>query len=368
MRSASWQSILDGIASLFRSSVIVVIACCLSACQSIGYYDPSPEWRDTTALADARTGHAMSGALTSPNVAPDRPTLEHIGTGSLVGIPDAAGASRVPATGGITVNLNDVSVEHAAKVVLGDILKRNYLVDPKVSGKVTLNLTTPIARRDLPAAFDSALSMIGAAVVDGGALLKVVPVDAAKRSGTGIEAIGDATIGSGAVIVPLRFVAATELKRLLEPLAPNGGVAVADNVRNALALVGTPDEIANMRRAIAVFDVDVMRGMSFAQVPVRSADPDAIASQARAVLGTEKGGPAAGMVKLLPNKSLKSIVVISPQPAYLRRAERLIRNLDAGGVGPERQAFSYAVQNRPAKELIQIVSGIFGAPTGSGAA
>src|SRR5262249_6962750 len=87
--------------------------------------------------------------------------------------------------------------------------------------------------------------------------------------------------------------------------------------------------IAGLLEAIAIFDVDVMKGLSFALVPVRTSQPDTIADELRTVFASDKEGPLAGMVQFLPNKRLGAILIISPQPRYLTRAESWVRRLDA---------------------------------------
>src|SRR5262249_36810689 len=110
--------------------------------------------------------------------------------------------------------------------------------------------------------------------------------------------------------------------------------------------------------------VDVMKGMSFALVPVRTSQPDTIAEELRTVFTTDKEGPMAGMVQFLPNKRLGAILIISPQPRYLKRAESWVRRLDAQAEGSEKQFFTYAVQNRRAGQLVEVLQSMFATETG----
>jgi general secretion pathway protein D len=109
-----------------------------------------------------------------------------------------------------------------------------------------------------------------------------------------------------------------------------------------------------------------MHGMSFALVPVRTSQPDTIADELRTVFASEKEGPLAGMVQFLPNKRLGAILIISPQPRYLKRAESWVRRLDAQAEGSEKQFFTYAVQNRRAAELVEVLQSMFATETGGG--
>src|SRR5712691_564334 len=156
------------------------------------------------------------------------------------------------------------------------------------------------------------------------------------------------------------------MRRILEPIAPRGCLVRADDTRNILTLSGNSHDIAGMLEAIAIFDVDVMRGMSFALVPVRTSQPSAIADELRAVFASDREGPMAGMVQFLPNKRLGAILIISAQPKYLARAESWVRRLDAQAEGSEKQFFTYAVQNRRAQELVDVLQSMFSNETGAG--
>ena len=122
-----------------------------------------------------------------------------------------------------------------------------------------------------------------------------------------------------------------------------------------LTLGGTAQEIAALEEAISIFDVDTMRGMSFALVPVRSADPDTLAEDLRKVFGSEKEGPMNGMIQFIGNKHLAGVW-------RFRRSAPISPARAPGSSGStraprarEKQFFSYRVQNRPAKELVRVL-------------
>src|SRR5262249_61413363 len=130
-----------------------------------------------------------------------------------------------------------------------------------------------------------------------------------------------------------------------------------------ITLSGNSQEIANMLDAISVFDIDVMKGMSFALVPVKTSQPDAIVEDLRAVFASSSG-PMAGMVRFIPNRQLSAVLVVSPQPTYLTRAEEWVRRFDARAAGTEKQFYTYSVQNRRAQELVDVLQSVFASETG----
>jgi general secretion pathway protein D len=113
--------------------------------------------------------------------------------------------------------------------------------------------------------------------------------------------------------------------------------------------------------AVSTFDVDWMRGMSFGLFPIETNDPDAIAQELDTVFANDQEGPTKGLVRFVPNRRLKAILVISSRPEYLKKAEGWVRRLDMVGRATEKQVHVYHIQNRPAVELAQLLQRIYGA-------
>jgi general secretion pathway protein D len=230
---------------------------------------------------------------------------------------------------------------------------------------VTIHTEHPVTKSAAVALFQSALRGSGAALISSGELYKIVPLDQAATAGGDIavnppRGAESTRIANGAEVVQLRYVSASEMKRVLDPISPHGGIVAADDARHTLTLTGSPEDIVTLRGAISAFDIDTMRGMSFAYVPVTSSDPDALAEDLRNVFGSDKEGPMGGMIRFIGNKRLNAILAISSQPKYLERARAWIRRLDARAQDNEKQFFSYRVQNRPAKELLKVLTSMFG--------
>jgi general secretion pathway protein D len=310
--------------------------------------------------------HRKSGvplaASTNPEADEDRVykgTGEH--TGNLMPKPIAAASETTPRDG-ITLNLVEASIPEAAKTILGDLLRLNYQVSDKVKGTVTLQTSRPMAREALLDIFEAVLRSEGAAIVVEGGFHRVVPLAEAQASGAPLKAKGNAVrriAGLATQVVPLQYVAAGEMERIIKSIAPQASVLRADTARNVLVLSGTRAELAGMLDAVATFDVDWMRGMSFALFPLDTTDPEAIAQELDVVFGNDRDGPGKGIVRFVPNKRLRSILVISSRPEYIEKAEKWLRRVDMAGRAGEKQVHVYHVQNRPALELAQLLQRVY---------
>jgi general secretion pathway protein D len=331
----------------------------LSACQTIDDAPTSSSWTSTPSFRASEGTNRPDRTGSAPLLANTRGGQSTMieGSGRFVGEPStgAIGRTSEDVTDGVTLNLVNVPAPQAAKTVLGDILAVKYTVDPGIEGKITIQTPKPVSKSAVMDLFQAALWSNNAALVNSRGLYRIVPADQAVI-GAGIRTDdghdGGEQIGSGLQVVQLKYVAASEIRRVLETIAPRGGIVRTDDSRHLITLSGNRQEIESMMEAIALFDVDTMQGMSFALVPVKTSQPDAIAGELKTVFGSDREGPMAGMVQFLPNRRLGAILVISPQPKYLRSAETWIRRLDAQAQGSEKQLFTYAVQNRRAQELV----------------
>src|SRR5690606_25927328 len=161
------------------------------------------------------------------------------GTGAFLGTTDRGSEASITteAGGEITLNVVDGELREVVRMVLESAIGANYVIDPTIGGRITIQTTRPLAAQDLLPVLDSVLRMNGAALVQTGDLFQVVPIDQALRTGVMPEVQpvpGAGSPGFGVQVVPLRFALATELSRLLEPLVPPGGTVQVDAARNVL--------------------------------------------------------------------------------------------------------------------------------------
>jgi general secretion pathway protein D len=261
----------------------------------------------------------------------------------------------------VVLNLSSVPLQQAAKTVLGDMIGVNYVVDPRLDGVVSVQTTQPVTKADALELFQAALAPIGAVLVQSRGIYRIAPADQGATGAIATDrASGQGAVGGNGVrVVQLKYVAATEVARVLEPIFPKGAIVQADDARNILALKGSPGEIDGMLDSISVFDVDVMRGMSFAVVPVKTSQPEKMVDELKAVFASDKEGPLKGRVRFIANTRLGAILVVTSQPSYLPRAQKWIKRLDAKADGAERQLHVYQVQNRPATELASVLQSMF---------
>jgi general secretion pathway protein D len=273
---------------------------------------------------------------------------------------------------GVTINLVGASIAEVAKTVLGDILGVNYSVSDKLKGAITLRTTHPVSKAGLQETFEAVLRNEGAVLVVRGDLYQVLPAAEAAANGSPLRSgrrSDSNTAGQSTEIVPLRFVTAAEMERVLHSAAPQAGVLRVDAARNLVLLTGTPSELSALKELIDTFDVDWMRGMSFGLFPVGAAEPETIAKELDTIFANDRDGPTKGMTRFIGNRRLKSVLVIAARPEYLRKAEAWIARIDKVNQATQKQVNVYHVQHRPVSEMARLLQRVYsGQSTGSGSA
>jgi general secretion pathway protein D len=305
-------------------------------------------------------------------IQPDSPLQDATyqeGTGQTIG--RGGRPARRAGDGDVTLNLVGVPIPRAAKSVLGDMLGLNYTIDPRLTVPVTVQTSQPVSRDEVIQLFEASLRNAGASIVESNGVYRIIPTDQAATSLPRIrvnnERPSGTAIGTTAQVVQLKYISASDMKRVLDPMAPPGSVVRADDARNVIVLQGGQNELSAMLEAVQIFDVDVMRGMSMAVVPVRTSSPETIADELRTLFGADRDGPTRGVVQFIPNRRLGAILVISPNSGYVTRARSVIQRLDSHAQTQEKQLFTYPVQNRPSKELADILQSVFAREIGTNA-
>jgi general secretion pathway protein D len=363
-------------------AVQVALVLAVSGCESLGG-DPARKLKLPANLAIQRTpGEGEGRAQQTEPLGQEatRPPEYYPASGRLIG-PGGSGGSGVSGSAGgglpggrapskegkYTLNFDDADLSEVAKTILDETLHINYILSPKVTGKVTLQTTRPLSEDELIPTLEMLLRMNGAVLIRNGDVYRIEPDATAVVDAPGAQLgmPGQALPpGYQLRVIPLRYVGVQEMQKILEPLLPPKSIVRADSTRNIIMVAGSAEEMESVLETVRLFDVDFMRGMSVALFPLKNVEPGILAEELDKLLGDINKGPLAGLVKLLPIDRLNAILAVSPQPRYLDEVETWIERLDryttkrAGGV------HVYRVQNVDAMELANTLSNIFGGGTG----
>lgn len=285
------------------------------------------------------------------------------GSGRLINYEAAAapqpGATRA-AEGEVTFNFENQPIQAVVQSILGALLNENYSISPNVTGNVTFSTSKPITAEQALPVLEMLLSWTNNALVRKQGRYEVVPVKEAVAGNLSLG-VGAPKLGAGyqVRVFPLKYIAPTEMQKLLKPYAKADAVVSADNARSMIVMAGTAFELQSYERTINVFDVDWLKGMSVGVFGLRNVEVAKIMPELDKIFGDKAETPLGGMFRFIPMESTNSIIAITPQPDYLKRVQEWLYRLDVGAGENGAQLYVYDVKNVKAVELSDHLNAIF---------
>lgn len=365
-----------------RSAILVGLTLTLVACER-SYWDPTVKVGDpqghiiSSDQVERREAFKARGGADAETIAigddndKSPKSIESLqrGTGTFVRKVKPPTVDTTP--GDVTLNFDGTDIREVVKVILGDLLKVNYVLHPAVQGVTSLQTGRPLRRDDLIPTLETLLRMNNAAIVYREGSYQVVPLANAVQ-GSVVPQLGQSSRalpqGYSIQVVPLRYIGAEEMSSILQPLAPEGSVIRVDNLRNLVVIAGTSPEMGNLLDTIRVFDVDWMSGLSVGFFVLEYAKANDVATQLQSLLADEASNPLKGVFRFVPIESSNALLVVSPQESYIQQARNWIERLDmaeATGNAADR-LFVYRVRHGDAEELADVLSQLFGGTSSSG--
>ena len=166
-------------------------------------------------------------------------------------------ASAVQLADGETAMLNMENTDINTVIsTIADKTGKNFIVDPRVKGKVTIISHQAITREELYQTFLSILEVHGFAAVPGDGVVKIVPDSTAKQSSIRTATSGSPGQGDELVtrVVMIDYVNAMQLVPILRPLIPQQGHMAAFPSSNVLIVSDRADNIARIMQLIKRID------------------------------------------------------------------------------------------------------------------
>jgi general secretion pathway protein D len=253
------------------------------------------------------------------------------------------------------MNFDGADIKTVAKTLLGDVLKLNVLVDPRVQGNVTLASAVAIPRKDLLSAFESVLRMSNAAIVREGSLVKIVPL--AEAGGNAAVSMGAGQPGFGVSIVPLRYVSASTVAKTAEGFLSRPGALRVIPSRNLVLIQGTTAERQSALDLIATFDVEWLRNQSVGVYPLKSTSPETMIGELERIFESD-GGLGQGVLRFQPISRMNAVMVVTRNPKLLTEMTLWVQRLDRSDTTGTTLR-TYRLKNGNATRVAKILNDIF---------
>ncbi|TWT22092.1 type II secretion system secretin GspD [Luteimonas wenzhouensis] len=340
-----------------RTAIVALLAALLAACASM----PPPTLSRSPQRPAGPDAGVDTVALPDEEAAGPRAQIRR-GTGRVI---DQHTAAAPPpnlggSTGEASFNFEGEPLHAVVKAILGDMLGQNYTIAPGVQGTVTLATPRTVSPAQAYVLLERALADNNARMVYSGGMYQIVPADSALASGAVAPRAGSAAAARGfeVRVVPLRYISASEMEKVLEPYARPDAIVAVDNGRNTITVAGSRVELENYLRTIEIFDVDWLSGMSVGVFPLQGGKATRVAADLEKVFGEQSKTPVAGMFRFMPLEGANAVLVITPQAEYLDDIREWLDRIDSAGAGM--RLYSYELKYIRARDLAERLAEVFG--------
>jgi general secretion pathway protein D len=259
---------------------------------------------------------------------------------------------------GFDLNFENTPVATVAKVVLGDILHVGYTIDPRVQGTVSLVSVRPVPKSDIVFVLENALRLSGVVLLRDTTGYRLTPLGDAVGGGRVDTASGNPEPGFGVSVVPLQYVSAQTLLKLMDSFATKAGAVRADTTRNLILVQGTGAERRTAVDTVLSFDVDWMRGQSVGIFPISSGSPAPIIAEMEKIVDSGENGLSQNIIKFLPIARLNAVLVVTKKPEMLRTAATWIKRLDRNDTA-RTTVHVYRVKFGDARQIARVLTDMF---------
>ncbi len=230
-------------------------------------------------------------------------------------------AEQLPDKNTAILNMENTDIKTLISTV-AEKTGKNFIVDPRVKGKVTVISHDAVDRDELYQIFLSILEVHGFAAVPSGRSIKIIPDATAKQSGIPtVKGRGDEVVTR---VVNVDYVNAMQLVPILRPLIPQQGHMAAFPQSNVLIISDRADNIARILRIIRRVDKPGNEDVEVIRLE-HAAATDIV--RILSALQKSQGGKAQEATKLVADERTNS-VLLGGDKAERLRMRALITHLD----------------------------------------
>ncbi len=236
---------------------------------------------------------------------------------------------------------------------------KNFIVDPKVQGRISIISSTPISDKELYQVFLSVLQISGFSAIPGNQVIKIIPNMDARTMSPDLsyplraDQRGDEMMVQ---VIPIQYVPAEQLVPVLRPLMPQWSSVTAYGPSNMLILSGRASNIRQLADIIRQVDNSSSNGIDM--VPLEHALAMDVANTLKDLIKSQLG-PNQRNQSMIAADDRSNAILISGSKTDRIRLRMLIAQLDKNNPNASNSNTQVIYLNYlRAEDLVPILAGI----------
>jgi len=258
----------------------------------------------------------------------------------------------------ISIDFNNVDINVFIKFI-SELTGKNFIVDNKVKGKVTVISPSKISLKEAYRVFESVLEVHGYATVRAGKVIKIIPSPEARTKN--IETLlkeGTAFPEDKIItqIISLKYANASEIKKLFTPLISKSSVILAYLPTNMLIVTDFQSNILRLTRILKAIDVTGI-GHEISVIPLEFADAEKLVKILSSVFQPKKAarkGASEIAITFIADERTNTVVLLASEVDGLR-VKSLISMLDKPTPKDKGKIRVYYLEHATAEDLAAVL-------------
>ncbi|HEY2379836.1 MAG TPA: type II secretion system secretin GspD [Terriglobia bacterium] len=247
--------------------------------------------------------------------------------------------------------------------IIGSELGLNYIIDPAVKGTVDINTSETLKRSDLLPILESILKVNGATMIKSGNFYQIVPANTAVRQPIEVLDQRTTTAPDDQVvmqIIRMKFVAASEMSKVLMPYLTDAGNIVVHDTGNIILLTDRRSNVRRLLQIVDEFDTATFQGDRVRLLQVKNNRARDVIEDLRTIFAGYGLSEKQSAVRFIAIDRLNSILVVTPNADVFPEVERWLNQLDQPTVTAGNRNWVYKVKNSKASDLQKVLAELYG--------
>lgn len=269
----------------------------------------------------------------------------------------------------VTLDFDNVDISVLVKFV-SELTGKNFIIDDKVKGKVTIISPKKIPLKDVYKVFLSVLEINGFTVVPAGNMIKIIPATLAREKGMETRLKNELVNPEDRMvtqIVTLERANPDEIKRVLDPIISKSSSVLSYPPAGILVITDYLSNIKRLQEIIFALDIEGA-GEQISYIPLHNSSASEVVKSLTTIFQQRRTNTTA--IKVVPDSRTNSIIILA-SVADTESVRKLVAFMDKDVPRGESNIQVYRLQNNNADDLAKVLNNIvkdIGAAATAGAA
>jgi general secretion pathway protein D len=256
----------------------------------------------------------------------------------------------------VTLDFDNVDIGVLVKFV-SELTGKNFIIDDKVKGKVTIISPKKIPLEDVYKVFLSVLEINGFTVVPAGNMIKILPASLAREKSleTRIKKeLAEPEDRMVTQIITLERANPDEIKRVLDPIISKSSSVLSYPPAGILVITDYLSNIKRLQEIILALDVEGA-GDQITYIPLQNASASEVVKSLTTIFQQRRANVTA--IKVVSDSRTNSIIILA-SVADTENVRKLIAFMDKDVPRGESNIQVYRLQNSIAEDLAKVLNSI----------